>query len=69
MADIIMSGLGGQGVLTAGKILINIAAAEGKNVSWTSTYGAAMRGGSATSLSPMKKSAVPILPSMISSLP
>ena len=33
MADIIMSGLGGQGVLTAGKILINIAAAEGKNVS------------------------------------
>ncbi|MBC3537163.1 2-oxoacid:acceptor oxidoreductase family protein [Megasphaera hominis] len=48
MADIIMSGLGGQGVLTAGKILINIAAAEGKNVSWTSTYGAAMRGGSAS---------------------
>ncbi|WP_298586741.1 2-oxoacid:acceptor oxidoreductase family protein [uncultured Megasphaera sp.] len=48
MADIIMSGLGGQGVLTAGKILINVAAAEGKNVSWTSTYGAAMRGGSAS---------------------
>lgn len=48
MADIIMSGLGGQGVLTAGKILINVAAAQGKNVSWTSTYGAAMRGGSAS---------------------
>lgn len=48
MADILMSGLGGQGVLTAGKILINVAAAQGKNVSWTSTYGAAMRGGSAS---------------------
>lgn len=48
MADIIMSGLGGQGVLTAGKILINVAAEKGKNVSWTSTYGAAMRGGSAS---------------------
>lgn len=47
MADIIMAGLGGQGVLTAGKVLINVAAAQGKNVSWTSTYGAAMRGGSA----------------------
>lgn len=48
MADIKLSGLGGQGVLTAGKILINVAAAEGKNISWTSTYGAAMRGGSAS---------------------
>lgn len=48
MADIKLSGLGGQGVLTAGKILINVAAEEGKNISWTSTYGAAMRGGSAS---------------------
>lgn len=48
MADIKLSGLGGQGVLTAGKILIHVAAAEGKNISWTSTYGAAMRGGSAS---------------------
>lgn len=48
MADIIMAGFGGQGVLTAGKILIDVAAAEGKNVSWTSSYGAEMRGGTAS---------------------
>ena len=48
MADIIMAGFGGQGVLTAGKILIDVAAHEGKNVSWTSSYGAEMRGGTAS---------------------
>lgn len=48
MADIIMAGFGGQGVLTAGKILIDVAAREGKNVSWTSSYGAEMRGGTAS---------------------
>lgn len=41
------AGIGGQGVLTAGKILIKIAAANGKNVCWTSEYSAEMRGGSA----------------------
>ncbi len=48
MADIKMAGFGGQGVLTAGKILINVAAAKGKEVCWTSSYGAAMRGGTAS---------------------
>ena len=48
MADIIIAGFGGQGVLTAGKILIDIAAHEGRNVSWTSSYGAEMRGGTAS---------------------
>jgi 2-oxoglutarate ferredoxin oxidoreductase subunit gamma len=48
MADIILAGFGGQGILTAGKILIEIAAAEGKNISWTSSYGAEMRGGTAS---------------------
>jgi 2-oxoglutarate ferredoxin oxidoreductase subunit gamma len=48
MADIILAGFGGQGILTAGKILIEIAALEGKNVSWTSSYGAEMRGGTAS---------------------
>ena len=48
MADIIMAGFGGQGVLTAGKILIDVAARAGKNVSWTSSYGAEMRGGTAS---------------------
>lgn len=45
MADIMFAGIGGQGVLTAGKILIQIAAENGKNVSWTSEYSAEMRGG------------------------
>ena len=48
MADIILAGFGGQGILTAGKILIDIAARKGKNVSWTSSYGAEMRGGTAS---------------------
>ncbi len=48
MADIILAGFGGQGILTAGKILIDIAAQEDKNVSWTSSYGAEMRGGTAS---------------------
>ncbi|MGL5511855.1 MAG: 2-oxoacid:acceptor oxidoreductase family protein [Sporomusa sp.] len=48
MSDIILAGFGGQGILTAGKILIDVAAREGKNVSWTSSYGAEMRGGTAS---------------------
>lgn len=45
MADIMFAGIGGQGVLTAGKIMIEIAAEAGKNVCWTSEYSAEMRGG------------------------
>ncbi|MCH3950489.1 MAG: 2-oxoacid:acceptor oxidoreductase family protein [Acidaminococcus sp.] len=48
MADIILAGFGGQGILTAGKILINVAAEHGKNICWTSSYGAEMRGGTAS---------------------
>lgn len=44
MADIMFAGAGGQGVLTAGKILTEIAA-ETQNVCWTSEYSAEMRGG------------------------
>ena len=44
MADMILAGFGGQGILTAGKILIDVAAREGKNVSWTSSYGAERHG-------------------------
>ena len=47
MADVMFAGIGGQGVLTAGKMLIQIAAEEGKNVCWTSEYSAEMRGGTA----------------------
>ena len=48
MADIVIAGFGGQGVLTAGLILINAAAAKDKNVTWISSYGAEMRGGTAS---------------------
>ena len=48
MADIILAGFGGQGVLTAGLILINVAVKQDKNVTWTSSYGAEMRGGTAS---------------------
>jgi 2-oxoglutarate ferredoxin oxidoreductase subunit gamma len=45
MADIMFTGIGGQGVQTAGKILIEVAAGQDKNVCWTSEYSAEMRGG------------------------
>jgi 2-oxoacid:acceptor oxidoreductase, gamma subunit, pyruvate/2-ketoisovalerate family len=48
MAEIILAGFGGQGVLTAGLILINAAVAQDKQVTWTSSYGAEMRGGTAS---------------------
>lgn len=48
MSDIILAGFGGQGVLTAGLIMINVAVKQGKNVTWTSSYGAEMRGGTAS---------------------
>jgi 2-oxoacid:acceptor oxidoreductase, gamma subunit, pyruvate/2-ketoisovalerate family len=47
MADIIFSGFGGQGVLTAGLILINAGVRAGKEVSWSPSYGSEMRGGTA----------------------
>lgn len=47
MADIMFAGIGGQGVLTAGKMLIQIAAKDGLNVCWSSEYSAEMRGGAA----------------------
>jgi 2-oxoglutarate ferredoxin oxidoreductase subunit gamma len=47
MPDIICSGFGGQGVLTAGLILIYAGASAGKEVSWSPSYGSEMRGGTA----------------------
>lgn len=48
MADIKCSGFGGQGVLTAGLILSNVAMDNGYQVSWIPAYGSEMRGGLAT---------------------
>lgn len=47
MKEIIFSGFGGQGVLTAGLIAINIGVADKKIVSWSPSYGSEMRGGTA----------------------
>lgn len=45
--EIIISGFGGQGVLSMGKILAYSALFEGKEVSWMPAYGPEQRGGTA----------------------
>jgi len=47
MSDIICSGFGGQGVLTAGLILAKTAMDAGREVTWIPSYGSEMRGGTA----------------------
>lgn len=47
MKEIVFAGSGGQGVLTCGLILSDIAATAGLNVTWVPSYGSAMRGGTA----------------------
>lgn len=43
----LIAGFGGQGVLFAGKFLVNKGMMEGKEVSWLPSYGPEMRGGTA----------------------
>ncbi len=43
--DILIAGFGGQGILFAGKLLVNLGLAKGKEVSWLPSYGPEMRGG------------------------
>jgi len=45
--ELIISGFGGQGVLTAGLLVIYAGAAQGKRVLWYPSYGSEMRGGTA----------------------
>ncbi|MBN3040145.1 MAG: 2-oxoacid:acceptor oxidoreductase family protein [Candidatus Omnitrophica bacterium] len=45
--DILISGFGGQGLMSLGKIIARAALSEGKEVSWFPSYGAEMRGGTA----------------------
>lgn len=47
MREIVFAGSGGQGVLTCGLIISDIAATAGLNVTWVPSYGSAMRGGTA----------------------
>ena len=43
----LIAGFGGQGLLFAGKFLVNKGMLEGKEVSWLPSYGPEMRGGTA----------------------
>ncbi len=45
--EIIFAGFGGQGVLTSGLIISDIARESGANTTWIPSYGSAMRGGTA----------------------
>lgn len=47
MRELVFAGFGGQGVLTAGLIVSQIALFKGVNASWMPAYGAAQRGGTA----------------------
>ena len=47
MREIVFAGFGGQGVLTAGLIVSQIALYKGVNATWMPAYGAAQRGGTA----------------------
>lgn len=43
--EVIMAGIGGQGVLTAGRLLAEVAVDKYEHVTWMSSYRAARRGG------------------------
>lgn len=45
--EIIISGFGGQGVLSIGKIIAYAGLSEDKNITWLPSYGAEQRGGTA----------------------
>ena len=45
--SIVLAGFGGQGILSAGRIITAAALAEGREVSWFPSYGPEMRGGTA----------------------
>lgn len=48
MQEILLGGLGGQGVLTAGTMIAEMAIYKGYNATWSPEYGSAMRGGTAS---------------------
>ncbi|MEG0767556.1 MAG: 2-oxoacid:acceptor oxidoreductase family protein, partial [Clostridia bacterium] len=47
LKEIVCAGFGGQGILTAGKIILYVAYKSGAQVTWFPSYGNEMRGGSA----------------------
>ncbi len=47
MREILFAGFGGQGVLTCGLIVAEVALFNGRQATWSPSYGSAMRGGTA----------------------
>ncbi|SKA82560.1 2-oxoglutarate ferredoxin oxidoreductase subunit gamma [Paucidesulfovibrio gracilis DSM 16080] len=47
MREILFAGFGGQGVLTSGLVMSQVAVFKGQNATWIPSYGSAMRGGTA----------------------
>ena len=47
MKEIVFAGAGGQGVLTSGLLISQIAVFKGHHATWIPQYGSAMRGGTA----------------------
>lgn len=47
MKEILFAGSGGQGILTSGLVISQIAVSQDMNATWIPQYGAAMRGGTA----------------------
>ena len=47
LKEIVCAGFGGQGVLTAGKLMLYAAYKQGKKATWFPSYGCEMRGGAA----------------------
>lgn len=47
MKEIVFAGSGGQGILTSGLVISQIAVYKGMNATWMPSYGPAMRGGTA----------------------
>lgn len=45
--QVLIAGFGGQGIMSAGKLLAHAGMAEGKHVAWIPSYGPEMRGGTA----------------------
>lgn len=68
--EIIISGFGGQGVLSMGQTLSYGAAIEGKEISWMPSYGPEMRGGAANCITIIsdKKISSPIISSFDSAI-
>lgn len=48
--EIIIAGFGGQGILSAGRLLAYAGMVDGREVSWLPSYGPEMRGGTANSM-------------------